>query len=225
MSVLTRVYQDYASAKAAEAEVEALGLSGVEVSLLGSQEVKEFQSPSEPGPVIVDPATGLPIETRPVDPNHVNMDGGTGTVTGAGVGAAIGGGAGLLAGLGMLAIPGIGPLVAAGWLAATAVGAAGGALAGGALGAIADIGLSDDDAPVFSEAMRRGNVGLTVLFPEEHRGAVEAALGGTPIRSYEELRASYEAEGWRHDETPEERAARIQREQEALVPPFPPRPF
>ncbi len=134
----------------------------------------------------------------------------SGTSTGAGIGAVLGGGGGgLLAGLGMLAIPGVGPVVAAGWLAATAVGAIGGALAGGTVGAIVDLGLSEADAPVFSEAIRRGGVAVSVKFPEESRNAVVTALDNAQTRSLDDRRVGYEAEGWRSEETEEEREMRL----------------
>ena len=80
--------------------------------------------------------------------------------TGVGVGAVLGGAGGLLAGLGLLAIPGIGPVVAAGWLASTAAGAVAGAVAGGAagglIGSLTSAGVSENDANVYAEGVRRG---------------------------------------------------------------------
>ncbi|MDZ4392118.1 hypothetical protein, partial [Cypionkella sp.] len=163
-------------------------LPGVEVSILGNESIRKYHEAE----ISNDPVTGRPV-TVAVDPDA------SGTATGAGIGAAIGGGAGLLAGLGMLAIPGVGPLVAAGWLAATAVGAAGGAVAGGTVGAIVDLGLSEEDTPVFSEAMRRGSVAVSVQFPESSRSAVEDALNTIPTASLMDRRTRYEQEGWRNN--------------------------
>lgn len=198
MPVITRVYDDYASAQTAMSNVNALGLSGVDVSLIGDEGFRDYDQ----GWIERDPVTGRAVTVN-VDPEA------TGTSTGAGVGAVIGGGGGLLAGLGMLAIPGVGPVVAAGWLAATAVGAVGGALAGGAVGALVDLGLSEEDAPVFSEAIRRGGVAVSVRFPEEDRSAVVTALDTTLTRSLEDRRIGYEAEGWHSMETEEERRIRL----------------
>ena len=188
MSVITKVYDDYESARVAKNNVNALGLSGVEVSILGNESIRQHHEAD----IRNNPVTGHP-ETVVVDPNA------SGTATGAGIGAAIGGGAGLLAGLGMLAIPGVGPIVAAGWLAATAVGAAGGAVAGGTVGAIVDLGLSDEETPVFSEAMRRGHVAVSVQFPESARAHVEGALDTVLTRSLTERRSLYEQDGWRNN--------------------------
>lgn len=202
MVVVTKVYDTYSEARRAVNSVEALNLPQVEAALVGHETHEDFYTPG----TAADPlAARDPLNDGPMLP----PDTASGTATGAGIGAAVGGGAGLLAGLGLLAIPGIGPLVAAGWLAATAVGAASGALAGGALGAIADIGLSPEEAPVFSEAIRRGGVGVSVRFPEENRVEVEQALGGVPTTSYTDLRQRYESEGWRADETDAEREARL----------------
>ena len=186
MSVITRVYDDYASARAAKTTLDALDMPGVEVSVLGNESIRQHHEAE----VRNGSLTGH-SDTVVLDPET------SGTATGAGVGAALGGGAGLLAGLGMLAIPGVGPLVAAGWLATAAVGAAGGAVAGGAVGAIVDLGLSEDEAPIFSEAMRRGSVAVSVQFPENARSDVEGALNTVRTTSLSDRRANYERDGWR----------------------------
>ncbi|QCO54695.1 hypothetical protein EOK75_02115 [Pseudorhodobacter turbinis] len=194
MSVLTKLYDDYATASRAASEVDALRLSGVQTSIVGGETLRDGYA------------------ADPYYDTHRTVDDDTSaTATGAGVGAAVGGGAGLLAGLGIMAIPGIGPLVAAGWLAATAVGAAGGAAAGGAVGALVDVGIDDDDAPVYSEAFRRGQVALSIRFPEDARMAVQSALSRVPDHDVADLRLRYEDDGWRHDETDAEREARMLR--------------
>jgi len=179
MSVITRVYDSYSDARRATDAVNGLGLLEVDAALAGNESFKTHHESYQ-------------------SPTH---DDATGTGTGAGIGAVVGGGAGMLAGLGMLAIPGIGPLVAAGWLAATAVGAAGGAVAGGVIGAVADMGIAEADVPVYSEAVRRGAILVTARFPEQHRDAVELALGGGSGNDIDQRRRDYEAEGWRADQS------------------------
>lgn len=197
MSVITRVYDDFATAERARESVRALGRTDVEVSVLGNEALRGHYRDTDT----------VPDDT-------------TGAATGAGVGAVAGGGAGLLAGLGIIAIPGIGPLVAAGWLAATAVGAVGGAVLGGAVGALADLGISDTDAPVFHEAMRRGNVALTVRFPEEQRAAVTAALDQVPATGFRDLRSRFEADGWLYDTAEAERQERLRNPDTTRFPPL-----
>lgn len=107
-----------------------------------------------------------------------------GAEAGAGLGALAGGAGGLLAGLGMLTIPGIGPVVAAGWLASTITGLAAGAVAGGAaggiIGALTDAGVSEDEASVYAEGVRRGGTLVTAR--------VEDALAPTAARILDESR-------------------------------------
>jgi hypothetical protein len=119
---------------------------------------------------------------------------------GAGIGAVIGGAGGLLTGLGLMAIPGVGPVVAAGWLAATAVGAVGGAVVGGAaggiVGALTDSGVSEKDAHVYAEGVRRGGTMVTAKVDDDRAGEAERILGQTNSVNLEERRGVYEADGW-----------------------------
>lgn len=124
---------------------------------------------------------------------------------GAGIGAAVGGIGGLLAGLGMLAIPGIGPVVAAGWLAATAAGAAGGAVigaaAGGLVGALTNAGVSEADAHVYAEGVRRGSTLVTAKVDAPLAPTARAILSDDRTVSIAQRRQAYETQGWsRFDE-------------------------
>jgi len=198
MAVITRVYDTFSAADRARSNLQALNQADIDVAMLGDERMHDYYARTD---IVVDEAT-------------------SGAATGAGVGALAGGGAGLLAGLGILAIPGIGPLVAAGWLAAAAVGAAGGAVVGGTIGALTDLGISDEDAPVFDEAIRRGSVALTVRFPESRRTEVIAALDRVPTVALGELRSRFEAEGWRHDQAEVERQARLSNPDYTRKPPL-----
>ena len=82
----------------------------------------------------------------------------------------------MLAALGVIAIPGIGPLVAAGVLATTLVGAAGGGAVGGLLGALTDYGVSEEEAHVYLEGVRRGSSLVTVRTDDDKAGRAEAIL-------------------------------------------------
>ena len=123
-----------------------------------------------------------------------------GAAAGAGVGALAGGGTGLLAGLGMLAIPGIGPVIAGGWLLATAIGALAGAAVGGAagglLGALANAGVSEEEAHVYAEGVRRGGTLVSVRAEDNRAEAVAAILRHAAGVDIDARRADYLAEGW-----------------------------
>ena len=99
--------------------------------------------------------------------------GGSGAGVGMGAGAAVGGLGGLLVGLGLLAIPGVGPVLAAGPIAAALAGAGLGAVGGAFVGALADLGMSDDEAQQFAEAVRRGGILLAARVDE---GALDRAV-------------------------------------------------
>jgi len=120
----------------------------------------------------------------------------SGTAAGAAAGAVIGGGTGLLAALGVIAIPGIGPLVAAGVLATTAVGAAGGGAVGGLLGALTNSGVSEEDAHLYSEAVRRGSSLVTVRADDDRIAKAEAILDANGPVKTRERRDAYIESGW-----------------------------
>ncbi|WP_022716829.1 hypothetical protein, partial [Rhizobium mongolense] len=110
------------------------------------------------------------------------------------------GAGGLLAGLGLLAIPGVGPVVAAGWLAATAAGAAAGAVAGGVtgglIGALTSSGVSEEDAHLYAEGVRRGGTLVTARVEEGRVAEAEAILQRSNWVDPTERRRAYMEEGW-----------------------------
>lgn len=149
MSVVTRVYDTHAHAQTVVNELEKAGVSASEISLVANKHVSD---------------------------QYDNVDDASATGTGAGLGAAVGGGAGLLAGLGLMAIPGLGPVVAAGWLVSTAVGAVAGAATGGIIGALVGEGVSESDAHVYAESVRRGSTMVTVRAPDADHRRIEAIM-------------------------------------------------
>jgi hypothetical protein len=123
-----------------------------------------------------------------------------GAGTGATIGAVVGGGAGLLAGLGMLAIPGIGPVVAAGWLAATLAGAAAGAgvgaVSGGVIEAMTSAGVSEADAHLYAEGVRRGGTLVVARVDESQVDVAEAIMRRHNPVDAASRRTVFREEGW-----------------------------
>jgi len=143
-------------------------------------------------------AAGVPhsdISIVSNDPAH-HSHAGSGAGTGATIGAVLGGGAGLLAGLGMLAIPGLGPVVAAGWLASTAVGAVAVGAAGGIVGALTGAGVSEDEAHVYAEGVRRGGTLVTARVDESRVEIAQPILLRHNAVDPAERGASYRTAGW-----------------------------
>jgi hypothetical protein len=135
-----------------------------------------------------------------------DTDGGgaaAGAATGMGLGAIAGG---LLTGLGLMTIPGVGPVLASGWLASAAAGAAAGAVAGGAagglIGAMTEDGVSEDDAHVYAEGVRRGGTYVSVHADESEQSRIDDIFAASNRVHASERRDEYEREGWtRFDDT------------------------
>ena len=175
MKTVTGLFDNYDDASDAVGELEASGVPHANISIVANNS-NDWYDDGDTSKAAED-ATG-----------------------GAGVGAVIGGAGGLLTGLGLMAIPGVGPVVAAGWLAATAVGAVGGAVVGGAaggiVGALTDSGVSEKDAHVYAEGVRRGGTMVTAKVDDDKAGEAERILGQTNSVNLEERRGTYEASGW-----------------------------
>lgn len=174
MRTITGLFDDYNDASSAVSALEAAGI----------------------------PSNDISIVSNNADDGHVSNQSGaaTGAESGAGLGAVVGGAGGLLTGLGIMAIPGVGPVVAAGWLAATAVGAVAGAVAGsaagGLIGALTDSGVSEEDANLYAEGIRRGGSLVTARVDEAFAPEAEAILKGLNWVDPLERRAAYNEQGW-----------------------------
>ncbi|MHB1296073.1 MAG: hypothetical protein ACYC4R_13875 [Anaerolineae bacterium] len=130
---------------------------------------------------------------------------GEGAGIGAGIGAVLGGAGGLLVGLGLLAIPGIGPVLAAGPLAAALAGAGIGAGAGALVGALVGLGIPEQEAEFYAEAVRRGSTLVAVHAQDEMARHASQIMGRFNAVDIEDRAASWKAEGWMpaRAETPE----------------------
>jgi hypothetical protein len=134
---------------------------------------------------------------------------------GAGLGAVAGGTLGALAGLGVMAIPGVGPIVAAGWLVATLTGAVAGAATGGVIGALTQAGVSDEDAPVYAEGLRRGGAVVSARVADGDASRLQAILDRSAVRLSDRA-AAYRKSGWKtfDESAPPYTADQIRRERE-----------
>ncbi|AYM09210.1 general stress protein (plasmid) [Agrobacterium radiobacter] len=179
MRTVTGLFDDYDDASAAVSELETAGVPSSDISIVASNADRRHGEDSNAA---------------------------EGAGAGAGIGAVVGGAGGLLTGLGLMAIPGVGPVVAAGWFAATAVGAAGGAVAGGAagglIGAMTRSGVSEEDANVYAEGVRRGGTLVTARVEDEFAPVAEDILKRSNRVDPVDRRAAYQEQGWtRFDDT------------------------
>jgi hypothetical protein len=119
-------------------------------------------------------------------------------IAGAGTGAALGGAAGLALALVPLAIPGIGPMLAAGAIATAIAGAGIGAVAGGLIGALTGLGVPEEEAHYYAEAMRRGGILVTVAADNKTKAELAVAImrrhGAIDI---EQRAAEWKKQGWK----------------------------
>lgn len=175
MRTVSGLYDDYDEAQDAVRELEASGIPSSDISIVANNSENWYGQDDEPSEAAEDAGTG------------------------AGIGAVVGGAGGLLTGLGVMAIPGVGPVVAAGWLAATAVGAVAGAAVGGAaggiIGALTASGVSEQDAHVYAEGVRRGGTLVTARVNDNHAAEAQRILGQSTV-DLASRRRDYEAEGW-----------------------------
>jgi hypothetical protein len=112
-------------------------------------------------------------------------------------GAAIGGLAGFVAGIAALAIPGIGPVLAAGPLAAGLIGAAVGAAAGGMIGTLRKHGVSEEEAEMYAEAVRRGATLVAVNTSDDKADPAIRIMNRNGAFNIEERAEQWSREGWR----------------------------
>jgi hypothetical protein len=187
-ATISRLYDDYAAASQPVSELERAGVPNGDISIVASNADNWYSGDRDKG--------GRSVTGR-VDRDHDGIDDrAEGAAAGAGIGAGVGGTVGLLAGLGLLAIPGIGPVVAAGWLVATAAGAAAGGATGGLIGGLTQAGVSDEDAQVYAEGLRRGGTLVTVRVPDADRARVEAILDRSAV-NIRDRSAAYRKSGWK----------------------------
>lgn len=167
---VTYIYDDPSLARQAVSALEEAGFTSDEISVVRQEGDGSYATEGDP---VSDGAT-----------------------TGASFGLAAGAGAGLLASLGLIAIPGIGPLVAAGVLATTLAGAAAGAVGGGLVGALVDYGVSEEEAPIYAENLRRGGTLVSVRADNDRASAAELIMQRyTPV-DVRERETTYRGEGW-----------------------------
>jgi len=170
---ITGLFDHYNDATEAVRRLEALGVPHADISIVSNKNAHDTAS-----------------------------EAGEDAAKGAGLGAVVGSVGGLLTGLGVMAIPGVGPVVAAGWLAATAAGAIAGAVVGGAaggiVGALTAEGVSEKDAHVYAESVRRGGTLVTARVQADKAVAAQTILKNQQSIDPESRRAEYQQAGWHH---------------------------
>jgi hypothetical protein len=184
--IITRLFDTFDQAEHAVIELERAGIPHDDISLVSHNNRRDH-----PNAKVREPHDHTAAEAAERDAG-----------VGAGLGGVIGAGGGALAGLGLLAIPGLGPVVAAGWLASAAVGAlVGGAVvagAGGIVGALTHAGVSQEEADVYAEGVRRGGTLVSAKIEDDKLAVADAALANIPFVDVGARRDMYRRSGWTH---------------------------
>jgi len=182
MVTICRLYDSYIDASRVILALEIAGVPPSETSVVSNNSDTWYR----------------PTKTASVD--LVRKDGATGEaggkIEGAATGAAIGATAATAASLvTMLAIPGVGAVVGAGWLAALLGSMAIGGVTGGLLGALTNAGISENDAQVFVEGVRRGGTLVTTRVAQADVPRVEAMMNPAAVK-LQERSDLYRKSGW-----------------------------
>ena len=182
------------------------------------QELTSNGVPRDDISLVANDAAGRPGNTAAATPGeHATASrAGTGAVTG----GAIGGAAGLIAGLAGLAIPGIGPIIAAGPIAAALAGAGVGAVAGGLIGGLTSIGVPEEHAGYYAEAVRRGGALVTVRADEPQAERVAEIMNRYGAVDIDRQAATWRQEGWTGFDANAQPLAgeQLDRQREAVLP-------
>jgi hypothetical protein len=179
---ICRLYDSYADANGVVLALEAAGVPPSETSVISNNSDTWYKAGKTTGPVAQgkDAASGE----------------GSGKAEGAILGATIGATAATAASLvTMLAIPGVGAVVGAGWLAAMLGSMAIGGVAGGLLGALSNAGISEQDAQVFVEGVRRGGTLVAARVPQAQLPQVAPLMNRSAV-NLQERSDLYRKSGW-----------------------------
>ena len=179
---ICRLYDSYTDANRAVVMLEAAGLPTSETSVISNNSDTWYRASKA--------ANVVPVRK---DGANSKADG---KVEGAAIGAAIGATAATAASLvTMLAIPGVGAVVGAGWLAALLGSITIGGVAGGLLGALTNAGISEEDAQVLVEGVRRGGTLVAARAPQAELPRIEAIMNPCAVKLQERCEL-YRKSGW-----------------------------
>ena len=173
MKTVTGVFSSMADAERTALQLEEIGISNDAVGIIAGNETGKHREYLEKS-------------------KHASRSAGAAAASG----AATGGGVGILASLVVLAIPGVGPIIAGGAIATVITGLGIGAAGGGLISAFHDMSISHEEAPLYEEAVRRGEllVVAQVDDPLEARAAdLMIANGGRDIR---DVFDTWREQGW-----------------------------
>lgn len=111
-------------------------------------------------------------------------------------GASFGGGVGIVASLVALAIPGVGPIVAGGAILTVLTGLGIGAAGGGLISTFHNMAVSHEQAPLYEEAVRRGELLLVAQVDDDVEREVADLMKANGARDLEDMADTWRMQGW-----------------------------
>lgn len=198
-----RLYETYPDAVLVVEALEAAGVPTEDISLiannadesLGSDAAAAATKPSDTKASDTKPAGATPAgaKSTKAEARSGRLEGG---LLGAAIGAAAGTAGTLIGSLVLLSLPGIGQAIGVGWLLGMlAAGAVTGGATGGLLGALTEAGVSEADAQVYAEGVRRGGSLVTARVPPGDAKRVESVMDRGAV-DIGERGADYRRSGW-----------------------------
>jgi hypothetical protein len=179
---ICRLYDSYADASRVVLALEAAGVPPSEASLISNNSDAWYKAAKS--------ENVIPLWKKGASSETASK------VEGAAIGAAIGATAATAASLvTMLALPGVGAVVGAGWLAATLGSMAIGGVTGGLLGALTNAGISEEDAHVFVEGVRRGGTLVVARVSQSEVAKIEEMMNQCAVK-LSERGELYRKGGW-----------------------------
>lgn len=181
---ICRLYDSYADANRVVIGLQAAGIALAETGVISNNSDSWYR-------------TGQAANVVAVRKQGASGDAAAvGKFEGAAVGVAIGATAATAASLvTLLALPGVGAVVGAGWLAALLGSLAIGGATGGLLGALTNAGISEEDAHVFVEGVRRGGTLVAARVSPTDVPRVEAMMNQSAVKLGERCDL-YRKSGW-----------------------------
>ena len=175
---ICRLYDSYPEANRVVVMLDAAGLPPSETSVISNNSDTWYSATKT--------ANVVPVR------NYGASSKADGMVEGAAIGATAATAASLVT---MLAIPGVGAVVGAGWLAALLGSMAIGGVAGGLLGALTNAGISEEDAQVFVEGVRRGGTVVAARVPQSELPRIVPIMNQSAV-NLQERSELYRKSGW-----------------------------
>lgn len=173
MKTVTGVFSSILDAQRATLQMEGAGIPNEAISIIAGNESGRHREYLEKS-------------------KHASRSAGAAAASG----ASTGGGVGIVASLVALAIPGVGPIIAGGAMATVLTGLGIGAASGGLISALHDMAISHQEAPLYEEAVRRGELLVVAQVDDSMEVRTVDLMIANGGRDLRDVADTWRATGW-----------------------------